>query len=419
MIMSDNTNPPGDEPDFEDDGFDDSDFEDFEGGNSLADAWRDNPMIKIGMVVGGIIVLIGGIILFGSSEPAPRASRTISGAHLTEVPGSEQVSEVYREAVQEVDTQALEQAIRTQGSVMPTPITPPVGRVTLPEDDIPDEDPLERWRRIQEERTRRVEERPEQPQVDPHSDTVQALAEAMASQMQSVLQSKEIALPRHAQITAAQEFVPPWAREPDVGPALPGAPGAPGTPDDDVVRILLPVGTIAYAQLLTEADSDIPGPILARIAGGPLSGSRLLGQFSVAEGDNYLVLQFNTIVIDGVGQSINAIAVNPDNAKIGMVTDVDNRYFKRIALPAAAAFIQGFSAAAAATGGTTVTVGQSVIQQEPELNTRQELMKGVEGASSVITNLMMEEAARTRVRVRVRSGTPMGILFLQPVLEGS
>lgn len=419
--MSDNTSDQIDEdPGFDDDL--DDDFEDFEGsGTSLADAWRNNPLVKIGIVAGGLAVLLGGIVLFGGEEDTVAASRMPSGSKVSEVPGSEGVSDSYRRAIEEVDTVAVEDAIRSGGSAIPTPIAPPPGRVILPEDEGAEEDPLDRWRRIQEERVRRVGDTAtlEEQEEDPHVDVVQSLANAMATQMQSILETKEIRGSSQVSIVSQPEYIPPWDRAEEISDADDRRAGENGT-TEEVVNIILPAGTISYAQLITEADSDMPGPVLARLAGGPLSGSRLLGRFTIAEGGEHLILEFNTIVIDGISQSIDAVAMNPDTATVGMVTDVDRRYFKRVVMPAAAAFIRGFSSAVASAGTRTVTVtGETVVQDDSELDSRQEIMKGVEAAADSVSTLMEEEARQTRVRVRVRAGTPMGVLFLEPVLENN
>lgn len=390
--------------------------EDFEGGRGdLATTWRDNPMVKAGIVVGVLVVLIGGIILFGSGDKKPETSRMVGGTELTEPPGTSQVSQVYSEAVKETDAKVVEEAIRTGGSAIPTPITPPVGRVTLPDEDTKEDDPLERWRRIQEERQRRIEEKPATPQGDPNLETISRLAEAMAAQMESILQSKKPMPPRYALITPGPEFVMPG--EEDLSSSGGNADGGGEDDGEDVVKIIVPAGTIEYAQLLIEADSDIPGPIMARIASGPLAGSRILGAFTVADGE-YLVLNFDTVVIDGISHGIDAVAVNPDTTKIGMVTDVDHKYWERIILPAAAKFIEGFGSAVAQTDSTSVSVSGgtgTVTQETQDLNARQELFKGVEEASKEISDIISEEGKNAKVRIVVKAGTPMGVLFLKPV----
>ncbi len=420
-MTANNEDPPKD-PELESGG--DDGFDGFEGGDdakgNLAAAWKDNPLVKIGIIVGGLVFLVGGIILFGSGGEDPNLSRMVPGTQMTEVPGTAEVTQDYRERIEETDTQRVEEAIRTGGSAIPTPIAPPVGRVTLPEEDAAEDDPLERWRRIQEERQRRVEEKPDLPQVDPNAEVTQSLAEAMAAQMESILQNRTPQPPKYAVITPPDFDPNPAEEDPegDGGGEGGGDDGGGGGGDgeEEVVNIKVPAGTIEYAQLITEADSDVPGPIMARILSGPLKGSRLLGSFEVQ--DEYLVLNFDTIVIDGVSQSVSAVAMNPQTTKIGMVTDVDHKYFQRIILPAAAKFIEGFAEAVASTGGTSVSVdGDTVVQEEEDLDTREELLKGVEEAAGEFSDILSDEGKDAEVQVVVAAGTPMGILFLQPVTE--
>jgi intracellular multiplication protein IcmE len=75
--------------------------------------------------------------------------------------------------------------------VLPTPIDPPVGRLTVTENEAPEEDPLQRWRKLQEERLQREMLRSQTVAPDADADAargeaIQALAEAMATQMQSI-----------------------------------------------------------------------------------------------------------------------------------------------------------------------------------------------------------------------------------------
>src|SRR5690606_12018046 len=59
-----------------------------------------------------------------------------------------------------------------------------------------------------------------------------------------------------------------------------------GVGNEDIENIIIPAGTIEYAQLVTEANTDAPGPVMAQIASGPLAGARLIGSFQST--DNYL-----------------------------------------------------------------------------------------------------------------------------------
>ena len=183
------------------------------------------------------------------------------------------------------------------------------------------------------------------------------------------------------------------------------------------MNILVPAGDIEYAQLVLEANSDVDGsPVLAYLASGPLSGSKLLGKFEVK--DEYLVLTFNTIVTDGIAQSINAVALDPDTTLPALATDVDHHYLTRIILPAAAAFISGFSGAVGDSGSTTVTVdGGAAVESSLAKDSRQEIFKGLEEAGNKISEIIDDKAKNTDPTVKVAAGTPMGILFLEPVTD--
>jgi intracellular multiplication protein IcmE len=166
-----------------------------------------------------------------------------------------------------------------------------------------------------------------------------------------------------------------------------------------------------------EANSDVPGPVLAQVASGPLKGARLIGQFSV-ESDKYLAITFSTAVVDGQAISINAIALDPGTTLPGMATDIDNRYLTRVILPAAAAFVEGWTQAVADSGATTVTVsGDTVIDESNPTTNTQEVNAGIAEAGAEIGDILSDIADDTEVMVKVAAGTPMGVLFLSPVVE--
>ena len=179
----------------------------------------------------------------------------------------------------------------------------------------------------------------------------------------------------------------------------------------------MPAGEIAYAQLLIEANSDVPGPILAEIVSGPLAGSRVLGSFQVNR--ELLTLNFNTIVIDDKSIGISAIAVDPATTSTGMATDVDHHYLQRIILPMAARFIEGMASAAAETGLLEVTVeGDTVSSEQQEASDDQQVAAGIDEAGQELGEILNDIADDLEVTVIVAAGTPMGLLFTAPVVEG-
>src|SRR5688572_19523946 len=137
---------------------DEASFDDFEkkkGGGTLGDLWRDNAMVKVGVVVAAAAAIFGTIILFGGKATPVDPSYVSSGSDITAPPGTEEATPAYIEAVQEANERNVEEAQAQGTSALPTPIDPPVGRLTITEEEAPEEDPLQRWRKLQEERLQR------------------------------------------------------------------------------------------------------------------------------------------------------------------------------------------------------------------------------------------------------------------------
>ncbi|MFP4313788.1 MAG: TrbI/VirB10 family protein [Alphaproteobacteria bacterium] len=416
--MSNNDDLDNDE--FEDDGFDEFDDSEQSSG-TLGELVHSNPLVKVGIVLGAAALIFGTIILFGGEEEKATFSSVGAPAEITATPGTEEASPAYIEAVQDVNQQNYEQAIREQESAIPIPIEPPVGRITVQQEEESEEDPLQRWRRLQQERLereleqRQVIEPTALPENNGQQEQINALAEAMSAQMQAVLENQGGYTISSMAFTNESAFFEALYGEDEEG--VEGEDGElVGELSEEEIQemIIVPAGEIEYGQIITEANSDIPGPVLAEIASGPLSGSRMLGEFSTE--NEMITLTFRTIVIDGQSYPINAIALDPATTLTGMATDVDHRYFQRIVLPAAAAFIEGAATAIAESGRTNVTIqGDTVAEETEETDTEQEIASGIEEAGAAIQEIIEEMNEDTEPLVIVASGTPMGILFLEPV----
>jgi len=407
--------------DLEDDiDMDGDSFDEFEQKEkSLGTLLNDNPMLKIGVVAGAIVVVFMAIMMFGGADEDPAQSLIGAGSDVTAPPGTEAVSQDYVDAVQEVNERNVEIAQRTGGSALPTPIEPPVGVLTVPEPEIQEEDPLERWRRLQEERLERELEQtqtlaPSEPvAVDTgRGEAVQAMAGLFSQQMQGILDSQTNPLTNRT-VTSEGAFNQSVEVAQEEARAAAGA-----TADTEIVQnIIVPAGQIAYAQLLIEANNEAPGPVLAQIVSGPLRGSRVLGSFETQR--EVLTISFNTIVIDGISQGIDAIALDPATSLPGLATEVDHRYLQRVILPAAAAFIEGAAEAISESGRTTVTItGETVAEEQEETTDEQEIASGISEAGAAIGEMLDDELQDLEdPLIRIEAGTPMGILFIEPVVE--
>ncbi len=416
-----------DSDDFELDDFD-SDFNDLDGGNkgTLGDLWRNNPFVKIGTIILVIALFVGIIILLGGDKEKEQFSRAGKTSDVTETPGSAEVSETYKQAIEEGNTKRLEEALRQNESAVPMPVEAPKGVIPLTRNDKQEEDPLDRWRRLQKEKvTRASKMAPEtvntEPEVDTKTPAIQALSEAMSAQMDGVLKNQKIKGSQNLSV-ADIEYLEGLQQKADEKREKELERRREQTGGDESIDrgedgdILLPAGTIEYAQLLIEANTDVPGPILAEIMTGPFKGGRLIGNFT--ETYNYLTLSFNTIVLEGIDYSADAVALDPDTTLPGLATDINRRYFTRVVLPVAAEFITGFAEAVGNSGNTTVTIsGADSISQSTSNNRDddQEVALGIARAGTELGGIINEIKDNYPQQIRVRAGTAIGVLFVDAV----
>lgn len=406
-------------------------FDDFSKKGTIGDLWRNNPMVKIGVILAAFAVIVGGIILFGGEDDKKAQSFTPQGSTVTETPGSSEVSATMKQSLEEANQQMVEDAAKTGGSAVPIPIEPPKGVMPVPVEEVSGEDPLDRWKRMQEERVRQQEmlaqAQPQQqnaaPPVDTKTPAVNAMAQSMATQMQAVLQNQKIPEPRYKKFTSVEfiDNVERKKREKAEEAAKYAAQqtqmqGGGAAGNEQVENIILPAGTIEYGQLLIEANTDAPGPVLAQIVSGPLRGSRVLGSFTST--DEYLTLQFSQLVLDGISYSIEAVAIDPNTTLPGLITEIDRKYFTRVVLPMAAEFVTGLTDAISESGTTSVFISDSSVTQSTEdKDSKQEVSSGLSEAGEKLSEILDEEADNAEPMLRVAAGTPMGVLFVAPVTD--
>lgn len=416
---------------------------------SLKDAWESNPLLKIGAVVLVVAVLgFGYNIMGGFKEEEVNISRVGDGvgAEAQVVAGEEETDPEYQAAVEKQNKQRVEEALNTGTSAMPTPIaTAKATSIEAPSAVQTKEDPLKEWRarteakRVLQEEQKPIEEaeapapdivpmvQPVRPQpviaVDPN------IAAALSGQMRAVISQQIPAEAMGAKITAVDNEYAKMQKEKaqvakDVAAGLvsvtqkPGAvmsAAVPAAPLADIAaqeRPLIVAGSIIYAQLLNDLNSDLKGPALAQILSGPLQGGRAIGDYTV-QNEEYLVLRFSRIVKDGVTYTVDAVALDEKTTLPGHEAEVDNHYLRRVILPAAAAFVSGYGSAVAETGtSTTVTGGGGVVSDTPEPDAKEELFKGLDGAVDKIGSFIDNEAQKP-VTVKMKRGLTMGLLFTE------
>ncbi|MCA9774255.1 MAG: DotG/IcmE/VirB10 family protein, partial [Myxococcales bacterium] len=180
---------------------------------------------------------------------------------------------------------------------------------------------------------------------------------------------------------------------------------------------IIPAGTILYGETLTSSSSDLPGPVLVQVTTGPYKGSRLVGRFSTAESVDRMVVQFSAMTLpDGTSAPVTAFAVDGVSAETAVASDVNRRYLQRYAPILAAAFITGYSASAAQPSQQVVELGDGSSVITGATTEEQNLYAGLAAAGEAIGADLIQNAPKGP-EVILRSGWPVGIMFVEPVLQ--
>ncbi|MDF3025513.1 MAG: hypothetical protein K0R10_2874 [Alphaproteobacteria bacterium] len=417
---------------------------------SLKDTWDNNPLLKIGALLAGIALIVFVYLTFFNKPEEIQNTGSVTGAgtDLKNKVGTGYEDEVYKKAIEAENAAKAKEALARGGSAMPVPIAPGQNeQLSVPPVAAPTaSDPLAEWRQKAEARRLSLESEtappeseetevapvpmvtPIRPQATMKLDP--AVAKQLTEQMRSIITTQAPKNSTRVRITKRDSMYvtklkADKAAEQKRKQEELKAKGDPTYADDGTLisdgkedkaakeKLIVPAGNIAYAQLLNDLNSDVDGPALAQVMSGPFEGGRAIGDFE--KQDEYLTLNFKRIIKDGVSYSINGIALDEETTLAAHQTDVDHHYFQRIVLPAAAAFLTGYTASVAETGQTTTTTpGGGVATDIPEPDAKESLMEGATQASTVIANVLNEGQSRP-ITVYVKRGTTMGILFLDSV----
>lgn len=312
-----------------------------------------------------------------------------------------------------------------------------------------------------------AEEKPENPYIGLMAANMQAISEA---QKPSGLQSFEIATVRNAGADAANRSGYADRTEPEPGPAAETATprtGGAGTvfeepvtveeelaaaeaagagapvseeevmsalsggrqpgpapvsdanlPEEDRGKLLLPAGSVSYAENLMSITSDRETPVVARLVSGPMAGNVLRGAYGVDKASGKMSVNF-TSMSDEKGKTVpvEAIAVDGFTAETVTRSSIDRRLLRRYAPVLGATFITGLAAAAAEPDKTIITNSdgdQEVVEQAR--TTEQAAYAGLAASADAISADLLEYSPKGP-EIRIAAGFPLGIIFVTDVYD--
>jgi intracellular multiplication protein IcmE len=422
---------------------------------SLKDTWDSNPMLKIAAVILGIALLAGGYFAFFGQEKVDNNSAVqATNKDVKERVGIDAVDpEIAKKIQKQNETEAKAQAEKG-GSAIPRPINAQENSaLTLPATPpAPAVDPLAEWRqkteakRVQMENEQAPEEKEqEQPEVVPlvqpiHPQPTMKMdpnaAKMLQEQMRTIIASQAPPAWANKGVTPqlslwAQKVAADKKAEKGGGAASGGTPPAGqagATPGGQAAaqqaapkKNIVLAGSIAYAQLINDLNTDIPGPVLAQVLSGPFEGGRAFGSFSkdIIGEDGYMTLTFTKIIKDGVTYNVQATALDENSTLTGLQSDINHHYFARFVLPAVADFVKGYSQALGTVGTQTITTaGGGVASSTPPPSPRQAIMQGFQDSAQQVASEVTQDA-NVPITVLLTHGTTMGLLFTQNVTTGN
>jgi intracellular multiplication protein IcmE len=387
-------------------------------GAKLNDLWHNNPGFKFGAIIATVVAIGGGAYAFmgGNAKPVTPGgaqSRVGGGETVAGTVGADTTPE-YRDLLQGANEERAQEALQSGQSAIPTPL----GNVT--DAEIKKEepmDPLAMWRQAEQQPTPPPapilqQQQQQNQQQQQAGEDLRNLTSAMQQQIQSLMQAWTPTDATVVSFASTERSTETTATTTNSNvTSISNTTTAP----QKAARVIVPAGDILYGAMITEANSDVPGPILAQVLSGPLKGGRLIGAFQVSE--DFLVLRFTTLSINGRSYPVQAIALDPNTTLGGMATEVDQRYFARLVLPAAASFISRFGDVISQPEQTTTVSNGTVVVSQNKASTRDALYAGAGDAANQLSDFVDQEANRVKPLVRVASNTPIGIFFTTPVTD--
>ncbi|AOG03189.1 DotG/IcmE/VirB10 family protein [Bosea sp. RAC05] len=372
------------------------------------------------IIVGGVAVVSLAAYFFASSDPvAPVSDIRVPPNGMRNVPGSNAPSSEMANMIDQQNRARQERAQQVGGSALPTVVAQPIVPVDLPTEDRNRQGDLNGL------------QRPDPPVARPMiTPPVLPVAPVMATQaINQVDDNLAELMKRQMEQIAKLGFGPADVKYhyKDTGGAngvagasqAQTAAGAAGDAIDPLSGLKLPLpGTILYAEMVSTANSDAPGPVLARVAQGEFAGATLIGTFEARR--DSMVITFRTMTVqslrDGteVNKSvqINAVGVDTKNIGTAMATDVDRHLLANVGFTAAAAFAQGFGSAIGQSGSSIVQGTGGITITNPALTTRQQLYVAGGAAAGAAGGALNQAFGNRPPTITVASGTPLGILFL-------
>lgn len=203
------------------------------------------------------------------------------------------------------------------------------------------------------------------------------------------------------------------------GKDTPTTPADDGTPKNNA-DIEIPTGSMNYATILADINSDYPGMVRAKILGGPLDQAMLIGNYTVPFiEDPYrprdkIRIAFNQLVYNRITFPISAAGLDTQSMTDYISGDVDYHYLTRWGGLIGANILKGIGKAVATTGTSYSNDGSGTIYQQPITATGDQLKIAAGEVGSELSQIARQQFDRPPTVTSDR-GSMIAIFFLKEI----
>lgn len=177
-------------------------------------------------------------------------------------------------------------------------------------------------------------------------------------------------------------------------------------------NVLLRGGRGIIAHAVVTVNSDIGSDVLLEADSGPFVRARMTGTFTMQS--DLLVIKINKLMIgDDPPVAVNAFVVAPGSGEAGVATEVNEHLMTRVALPAAAAFVQGLGTALQNNNTQTYTAGLGLTSFTHYTLPQQLGMAA--GAVGQSLGQFLQKQTPQKATAKLEQGASVGVIFLEPV----
>lgn len=181
--------------------------------------------------------------------------------------------------------------------------------------------------------------------------------------------------------------------------------------------IEIPTGTMLYGQILAGINSDYPGMVRAKVLGGPLDQSQMIGSYAVPFlEDSYrprdkIKINFDKLIYNRNTIAISAVGLDTQSMTDYLSGDVNNHYFTRWGGLIAANVLKGIGKAVANTNTTASNDGSGMIYSAPITATGDQLKVAAGEVGNELSTIAREQFDRPPT-VTKDQGEMIAIFFM-------